>query len=647
MRSEDLTTMIDNLHRDTWRAGQDPAADPYPFQRQVDELATRQLAARVWAPSPDDYLDVAEGVVRHYAQFQRPDGAIVEPQLGVEAYYATPQFAAAAAQLVATGRAVELADAAVRAWDRAVTDLAGGTTPVTNGIQSPDFYPIPLFHSFGPIADLAPRSLLDGWRAELAGFDPEQRYERTRTKGRYLNNWSLINVTGEALRCRAGLGGSDDWIADYLGEHLLRFTPAGMYVEPYAPPAYDSFARFALAELIAHGYDGEAAASLHTLLARGAMTSALLLSPVGEWLPGGRSANHVWSEAAAILGWEIAAHSLELDDAWRGMLRRSAGLALQSIRRWVRPDGDLAVVKNHLPHSARHGYELYSYPATYNLLVAYLLTNAAGHVDPRPTPVPAPAERGGYVVDLRDPFHLVVANAGGLQAVVDTGAQSGYGATGLIRVSRFGVAPAVAIGDGSCPRPDQPGSVEDLVFLEPYASPATHALACGPAFQVGAGWRSLAALSRDDLSDVGLVVSEAGPRRILLRIDYRAVRALVPHITETYELTPDAVHVSWHCDDFPRLRLYLPFLFHDGSEPAVVRREPGCLEVTRQAATLRYRLDHARVPISLLGTLQATRRGQLDAGVVEVDTPVTVTIELAQRSVTQDESAAATTVSPT
>src|SRR5205823_596275 len=141
---------------------------------------------------------------------------------------------------------------------------------------------------------------------------------------------------------------------------------------------------------------------------------------------GGRSAHHQWNEAEQCATYEIyAAKSLaDGDAAMAGVFKRAAHLSLASIKRWVRPSGELWIVKNHVDPAQRHGYDGYSAHSQYNLLPMAMLAMAyeyAGTTE-KVREQYAPAEVGGYVLDIGERFHKVFANAGGMYIELDTSA---------------------------------------------------------------------------------------------------------------------------------------------------------------------------------------------------------------------------------
>ena len=217
-------------------------------------------------------------------------------------------------------------------------------------------------------------------------------------------------VAGEWMRTRAGLGDSLPWIEASLERQVDLFTPWGMYRDPNDPMAYDHFARLWALDLLDEGYQGRHAAALETLVERGAWMSMFMQSPWGELPCGGRSAHHQWNEAQQAVTFEswAARFARRGDRAAAGACRRAAHLSLQSIGRWVRPTGELWIVKNRMDPAARHGYESYSFHSQYNLLAAAMLAIAWTRADDGIPEAPCPADTGGFAFALQPAFHKVV-----------------------------------------------------------------------------------------------------------------------------------------------------------------------------------------------------------------------------------------------
>jgi hypothetical protein len=234
--------------------------------------------------------------------------------------------------------------------------------------------------------------------------------------------------------------------------------------------AYDAFPRLWLEDVMADGaYDGPHAASLRDFLTRGGLSTLLLLSPSGEWANGGRSASHQWNEAQVAVICETNANRWKAygrpDIA--GAFKRAAHLAVGSMTRWQRPSGEMWIVKNRAEPALRHGYEGYSFFSQYNLLAVAMLAIAYGHADDTITEHLTPSEVGGYVFDIREPFHKICASAGGTYALIDTGADSHYDSTGLLRVQRAGVGLSPYSSNAASHRWFGPGNNPTKVGLTP------------------------------------------------------------------------------------------------------------------------------------------------------------------------------------
>src|SRR5262249_24941282 len=133
-----------------------------------------------------------------------------------------------------------------------------------------------------------------------------------------------------------------------------------------------------------------------------------------------------------------------------GAFKRSAHLGLMSMKRWQRPSGGMWIVKNFAEPARRFGFEGYSFNSQYNPLPMEMLAIAYERADESIEERPIPSEVGGYVFDLREVFHKVIAAAGGYYVEIDTAADPHYNATGLQRVHRSGVVLS-PLSDSSAP----------------------------------------------------------------------------------------------------------------------------------------------------------------------------------------------------
>ena len=134
-------------------------------------------------------------------------------------------------------------------------------------------------------------------------------------------------------------------------------------------------------------------------------------------------------------------------------------LAFQSIARWRRTDGPWAgsyfVTKNHFDPALRVGYQPASQYSNYNGSLMFHLAEAyharASEIEERP----APAEIGGYAVEMDPQFASAFANAGGMQMQANLRGQVGvthenrWSPLGVVRFARAGWDTRLGPSDGA------------------------------------------------------------------------------------------------------------------------------------------------------------------------------------------------------
>jgi hypothetical protein len=395
-----------------------------------------------------DYLKLIAGEVDFWKQHLNAAGAIIDPystnpKTGehLERQYSTPAFALSSAILVRDAGRTDLLEPSTRAMTFALTALARKTTADNHA----DFYIPMLVHARRLLAEKAKKEQVAQWDELFQSLVPEKTYRDPEGRA----NWNIVNLSGEMMRRKDKLVATTqaspqmEYIERCLTTQRARFTKYGMYEDPNSPIAYDAFPRCWLEDATADGaYDGKYKDELNDWLALGSLSSLLLISPSGEWTSSGRSAHHQWNEAenALILEIEAVKWKTRGRDDIAGACKRAAHLCLTSMQRWVRPSGEMWVVKNRFDPERRFGYEGYSFHSQYNLLPMGMLTIAYLRADDSIKERPAPSEAGSYVFDLRDVFQNAVAACGGTFVVVNTGADPAYNATGLQRIHRKGVA---------------------------------------------------------------------------------------------------------------------------------------------------------------------------------------------------------------
>lgn len=537
----------------------------FPLAATVNTLRLDLTAASV-APtnlSRDDYLSIVSGIVNHFRHFQNAEGRIIDPFVHREVQYSTPCYAWAATALVVSGKRSDLLDSAAMALECALRQLADASPADQHG----DFFTFPAMLAYEHLRDRVPLERRQRWEALLKAVDPFRAYRDVLREGkREVHNWNVVAIAGEFLRAQAGFTDLR-FVEQHLAAQLPHFTAEGLYRDPNVPMAYDHFPRHFLAAILERGYAGKFQSELNGLLERAAWTSLLMQSPLGELPTGGRSAQHQWNEAMQCVTYEIWARRKwrEGDEVAAKAFKRAARLALQSIRCWVRPSGELWIVKNRFDPALRHGFEGYSFHSQYNLLAASMLATAWLFADDRIPEGACPADIGGFVVHLPD-FHKVIANAGGLYVEIDTAADPNYNSTGLLRIHKAGIDPLVGPTDGAAIK-DEP-------------------LAVGIAWREGDRWQPLAGLGQGQIASVALAVHEQTPQRVAFTIRYEVNRPVVQAVIETYELTPERVRVTAEVKgEVNSLLVRFPALAFDGQRAS---------RITVSESTVTLRLDNSQ-----------------------------------------------------
>jgi rhamnogalacturonyl hydrolase YesR len=477
----------------------------------------------------DDYLKLIAGNVDFFKKHQNERGAIIDPYFGEEIQYATPCFATAAATLVAYADRKDLIDPAARAMDWATQCLHDGQA----ANHHEDFYAPSLAHALPLLKGKVDATRYAKWEENIRTFDPYKVYHARPGGG----NWNVVAIDGEWIFHKLGLRESTKFIADSLGAQARMFDyPWGLYTE--GPMPYDHFPRLWAADMLANGYDKEFSKELAEQIRRGAVTSLFMQSPNGELPAGGRSAHHQWNEAEQVVTYEIFANKAQADgDAQlAGVYKRAAHLAFKSMQRWQRPSGEMWIVKNRMDPEKKWAYEGYSSHSQYNLLPMAMLSIAYQHAQKTEgvKEQPAPCEVGGFVINLRPVFHKVFANAGGMYIEIDTGGDSHYNATGLIRIHKKGFNPQLGPSDSL---------TKDLSYNVPPA-PRTDA-AVGIGWKDAAGnWRRLAEFDGQKISNIELKDAQADPSKVTFTLIYSGYFSGPTTVIEHYVVTPTRVDLT-------------------------------------------------------------------------------------------------------
>ncbi len=508
-----------------------------------------------------DYLTLIAGEVDFWKGLQNPEtGAIIDPYLNREFQYSTPAYAHAAATLVAYAGRADLIETAALALDWSARTLS--QRRAANGHE--DFFAPMIAHAIRLLKPYVPAERAAAWEYDIWFFEPFIIY-------RYapgVNNWNVVAASGEALFQSLGIRDASHQYAEasFAGQGAHFDSKYGLYTE--GPTAYDHFPRLWVGDLIGRGYTGPYAEELTEVLRRGAITSLFLQSPMGELPAGGRSAHHQWNEAEQCVTYEVfAARALAAGDTdLAAFYKRAARLALASMKRWVRPSGEMQIVKNWVDPSQNHGYETYSAHSQYNLLPMSMLAIAYEHAatTEHVAEKPAPADMGGYVLDLQD-LHKVVANAGGTYVEVETNGDHKYDATGLIRVHFAGHSPQLGPSDSLLSSPS---------YVVPAGSPVPPTTGIGVAWKDDNGaWKYLGALTASEVQNVTVIPGEQTTNRVTFTVRYEGVLGGgVTAVEEQFELTPNDIKVTTVLPGYTGpVRRVVPILSDDGRTDAKIQ----------------------------------------------------------------------------
>ena len=516
-----------------------------------------------------DYLRLIAGEVDFWKEHQAENGAIIDPYKKEEWQYSTPSFAHAAAALVAFAKRPDLVEPAAKAMDWSARSLS--ERQAANAHE--DFYAPMLAHTLRLLKPHVAPERAARWEKDIRGFDPFHTY-RAKPGA---NNWNLVALVGEALFQQMGLRERDhNFVTASLAAQGRHFgSPYGLYLE--GPLPYDHFPRLWAADLIAHDYAGPYQAELAEVLRRGALTSLFMQSPWGELPAGGRSAHHQWNEAEQCVTYEIyAARALrDGDRALASIYKRAAHLALAAMFRWVRPSGEMQIVKNWVDPAQGHAYEGYSAHSQYNLLPMSMLAIAYHHAETTEAVEerPAPADNGGFVLKIRE-LHKVFANAGGTYVELDTSADHHYDATGLIRIHHRGLSPQIGPSDSVLAKP---------AYRIPRGSPITATTGVGVSWQApGGAWRRLGELDASTIEKWTLANVREAPQRVSFDVIYEGKLFGVARITEHYEITPGRVELTTELAGYNGpLRYVWPVLADDGKVQSAITVANGTVSVSQ------------------------------------------------------------------
>ncbi|MGS0524376.1 hypothetical protein ACU8V7_03365 [Zobellia nedashkovskayae] len=247
---------------------------------------------------------------------------------------------------------------------------------------------------------------------------------------------------------------------------------------------------------------------------------------------------------------------------------------MKSIKEWIREDGSGYIVKNRFPIENKHGYERYSMHTCYNMLATSMLAQAWQFSNDEVEELPSPADIGGFVLPVLEPFHKIFANAKGTYLEYETKGDKTYNPTGIIRAHINGAHPQLGPSNGLAPLFSGEG-----VFL-----------ATGPLWQDSDGnWVSLA---EQDIESQKVEVLEENVNAVKFQItNYLVKDENQASIQETILIKEGKITVQTEFKGIKgNKRISWPMLISDGKDDVAV-------EITENTVKLRLHKKGVRFSI--------------------------------------------------
>jgi hypothetical protein len=515
----------------------------YPHHSQVararEDAASSSTTPTGW--TREQYLDLAEPIVRTAIEWQDETGAIIDPQAGEETVTCGARFVGALAALIGAGRCTEHVKACARAMDLQTEQIAVPYGQPGHA-KAADFNTRDLMLAILFVAPLIQPERAAEWRRRLAAVPPDDLYDcGANTPPDVTHNWVDYAIVGEYLKFAAGIADHRDWIERMLDQQLPLFTDDGMYRDPNCPITYDLTVRQGLSWMLDRGYDGPHRAWIDELLRRGALTTLLTISPTGEAPFGGRSNqfHHMEAMICCFCEFEAKRYARAGDGVLAAAFKRQAHLSARATAPWITETKPWRHLKNRFAPTSLIGCDGYGLLAVYGLLAANFLGVAYHMADETIPEGPGFSEAGGRVAQVDPEFHKVYATCRGTHLQIDTRADPHYDATGLGRFHRAGVPSFLGL---SCPFAASPS-----YNLPPEVAP--RAVAVGPGWRVGDEWVYLAELG-SEIEDVRLDVEREGEDAVVFSVIYR-LSSDVTEVRERYELTEGRVRIEARVEGTP------------------------------------------------------------------------------------------------
>lgn len=581
----------------------------------------------------NEYLRLMESQVRAFASCQdMSTGAIIDPVYKIEWQYSTPCYALSVGLLAYTGylEDADLIKSGIKALDCSVREMHENRCAHHHG----EFFIQPVMLALDLYERLVSVAQLIVWQEKLAEIDPYVLYRDNLKRKKYCYNHNVVALAGEYLRLKKNISNQDDFFQIHLKHQQQYMSGFGLYIDNKTNPpmVYDEFTRQFMASILAEGYTGECFDFYSRKLCLGAWTSLFMQSPYGEVPAGGRSAQHIWNEAAAAVTYEIYASQYASQGKMReaGAFKRAAHLALKSIGRWKREDGSGYIVKNRFPMEVMHGYESYSAQSQYNLLACWLMCVAYLYADNSIEEYPSPADTGGYVLVMKDVFHKVFANSGGNYVEYELSGDPRYNATGLIRVHLKNSNPQLGPSDG-IPRKWDNKRRKDLGG-ELYAVGPEWCDESGKEYRLAEYTNVLypdtihySAYRGDKLPEIKVKCIRQSSKEVTFEVVYSGTFEGVTHISQrisinsTGVIVRDALKGSIH-----KMRACYPMLIDDGTEKTMISMKGDKVVLRSRDGNVCFRaVEPADAIIKRKNKRLSYRNGYADIAYFETDKKVT------------------------
>ncbi|WP_455613513.1 hypothetical protein [Bacteroides congonensis] len=522
-----------------------------------------------------EYLVQIERQVRAFYPYQNKEtGAIIDPVYKIEWQYSTPCYALSVGLLNKTGfiKDAILLKSGIRALDCSIAEMNENRCAHHHG----EFFIQPIMLALDLYKGYVSEAQMTVWKEKIAEVDPYLLYKDNLQKKKFCYNHNVVALAGEYIRMKENIAIDRNFLEIHF-EHQKQYMSAnGLYIDSKTNPpmVYDEFTRQFMTSILVEGYDGACKDFYSRKLLDGAWTSIFMQSPYGEVPTGGRSAQHIWNEAAAAVTYEIYASQYASQGKMKeaGAFKRAAHLSLKSISRWKREDGSGFIVKNRFPIETMHGYESYSAQSQYNLLACWLMSVAYLYADDSIEELPSPADVGGYIIPMQDVFHKLFANVGGNYIEYELSGDPRYNATGLIRIHLKNSNPQLGPTD-AIPHKWDNKKKKDL---------GGEVLSVGPAWfdKEGVEHRLAeytnisypntelySAYTGTSLPEIKVTIKEQTLQKVSFEVAYIGNFGGVSRITQQFTINEKGLIVKDNLQgEVQSMRVYYPMLVDDGEE---------------------------------------------------------------------------------